>query len=126
MVAPRNITPDKETGIGNWTDGEKIRAIREGVGRDGTTLFPMMGYERYRHMSYEDVYSFVAYLNTLAPVRNPVPRSRIDFPVSLLIKERATTRRPCPAAGPLQPSEVWRVSGDARRLHGVPHARQKG
>jgi hypothetical protein len=60
VVAPRNITPDKETGIGNWTDGEKIRAIREGISRDGTTLFPMMGYERFRHMSDEDVYSLSA------------------------------------------------------------------
>ena len=86
MVAPRNITPDRETGIGNWSDGEKIRAIREGISRDGTTLFPMMGYERFRHMSDEDVYSLVAYLNTLAPVKNRVPRSKIAFPVSLLIK----------------------------------------
>jgi mono/diheme cytochrome c family protein len=86
MVAPRNITPDKETGIGNWTDGEKIRAIREGVSRDGTALFPLMGYERFRHMSDEDVFSLVAYLNTLAPVRNAVPRSKIAFPVSMSMK----------------------------------------
>src|SRR4051794_10577584 len=79
MVASRNITPDKETGIGNWTDGEKIRAIREGISRDVTALFPMMGYERFRHMSDEDVYSLVSYLNTLTPVRNPVPRSRLVF-----------------------------------------------
>jgi hypothetical protein len=86
VVAARNITPDKETGIGNWTDGEKIRAIREGISRDGTGLFPMMGYERFRHMSDEDVYSLVAYLNILTPIQNPVPRSKIVFPVSMLIK----------------------------------------
>jgi mono/diheme cytochrome c family protein len=86
VVAPRNITPDEETGIGNWSDGEKIRAIREGISRDGTTLFPMMGYERFRHMSDEDVYSLVAYLNTLKPVKNAIPRSKIAFPVSLLMK----------------------------------------
>jgi hypothetical protein len=86
VVAARNITPDKETGIGNWTDGEKIRAIREGISRDGTALFPMMGYERFRYMSDEDVYSLVAYLNTLAPIRNAVPRSKIVFPVSMLMK----------------------------------------
>jgi mono/diheme cytochrome c family protein len=86
IVSPRNITPDKETGLGNWTDGEKIRAIREGVSRDGTALFPMMGYERFRHMSDEDVYGLVTYLNTLPPVRNPVLRSKIAFPVSLLMK----------------------------------------
>src|SRR5438270_7243563 len=50
-VASRNITTDAETGIGAWTDGEKIRAIREGISRDGTPLFPMMPYEGYRRMS---------------------------------------------------------------------------
>lgn len=85
LVAP-NITPDRQTGIGNWTDGEKIRAIREGVDRDGNTLFPMMPYPSYRYMSDEDVQALVAYLDTLAPVRNPLPKTKIDFPVSMLIK----------------------------------------
>jgi mono/diheme cytochrome c family protein len=104
VVAPRNITPDKETGLGNWTDGEKIRAIREGISRDGTALFPMMGYERFRHMSDEDVYSLVAYLNTLPPVRNPVPRSKIVFPVSMLIKSA-----PQPAGHVPQPDHSNKV-----------------
>src|SRR4051812_42952537 len=85
VVAP-NITPDRETGIGAWTDGEKIRAIREGIGRDGRALFPMMPYGNYRYMSDEDGYAVVAYLNTLPPRRNSLPATRIDFPVSLLIK----------------------------------------
>jgi hypothetical protein len=46
----------------------------------------MMGYGRIRRMSDEDVYSLVAYLNTLTPVRNRVPRSQIAFPVSPLMK----------------------------------------
>ena len=86
MVASRNITTHPAAGIGSWTDGEKIRAIREGISRDGTMLFPMMPYVNYKNMSDEDVYSLVAYLNTLAPVNNMVPRSRIDFPVSMLVK----------------------------------------
>lgn len=86
VVVASNITPDRETGIGDWTDGEKIRAIREGVGRDGRTLFPLMPYTYYRLMSDEDVYSVVAYLNSLPPVRNPLPATRIDLPVSLLMK----------------------------------------
>ena len=45
-----NITPDPETGIGTWTDGEKIRAIREGIDKYGKALFPMMPYEHFRHM----------------------------------------------------------------------------
>src|ERR1041384_2857354 len=60
-ILSRNITPDVETGIGAWTDGEKIRAIREGVSRDGTALFPMMPYEAFRHMSDDDVLSLIAY-----------------------------------------------------------------
>jgi len=85
-VVSRNITPDKETGIGNWTDGEIIRAIREGVSRDGRTLFPLMPYQGFRKMSDEDVYSVVAYMKTLKPVKKVQPPTRINFPVSMLIK----------------------------------------
>ncbi len=80
VVAP-NITNDPETGIGKWTDGEKIRAIRDGVSRDGRPLFPMMPYQFYRHMSDDDVESLVAFLNTLPPVKNALPPTRIAFPV---------------------------------------------
>ncbi len=85
-VVAANITPDLETGIGAWTDGEKIRAIREGIDRAGHTLFPMMPYANYRSLSDEDAQALVAYLNTLPAVRNPLPRTSLRFPVSLLIK----------------------------------------
>src|SRR5262245_35446038 len=85
VVAP-NITPDKETGIGNWTDGEKIRAIREGIGRDERVLFPLMPYPYFRQMSDEDVFSLVAYLNVLPPIKSYLPKTKIDFPVSFFIK----------------------------------------
>lgn len=85
-IVARNITSDRETGIGAWSDGEKIRAIRDGIGRDGAPLFPLMPYQSFRHMSDRDVCSLVAYLNTLPPVRNPLPRSKVRFPESLLIK----------------------------------------
>jgi mono/diheme cytochrome c family protein len=85
-IASRNITPDVETGIGAWTDGEKIRAIREGISRDGTMLFPMMPYQHYRNLSDQDVMSLVAYLNTLPPVKHKVARSQVDFPASVLVK----------------------------------------
>lgn len=93
VVAP-NLTPDPETGLGRWTDGEKIRAIREGVSRDGHALFPMMPYGSYRQMSDEDVYALVAFLNSLPPVRNELPRTVLNFPVSALIKSA-----PRPVAG---------------------------
>lgn len=85
VVVP-NITPDRETGIGAWTDGEKIRAIREGISRDGRVLFPMMPYSGYRHMSDSDVQALVAYMNTLTPVRHELAKTQIDFPVSMFIK----------------------------------------
>jgi mono/diheme cytochrome c family protein len=85
-VVAANITPDRETGIGAWTDGEKIRAIREGVDRDGRTLFPMMPYAEYRSMSDYDVESLVAYLDSLPPIRNQLPKTQVPFPVSILIR----------------------------------------
>lgn len=97
VIAPPNITPDVETGIGSWTDGEKIRAIREGVDREGRALFPMMPYQNFRHMSDDDVLSLVAYLNSLPPVKNTVPKTRLNFPVSLTIKSAPKPARNVPA-----------------------------
>jgi hypothetical protein len=85
VVAP-NLTPDVETGIGGWTDGEVVRAIREGVDKDGRTLFPMMPYETFRNMSDEDVYSVVAFLRSVPAVKRQHPVTRLNFPVGLMIK----------------------------------------
>ena len=71
---------------GKWTDGEKIRAIREGVDRNGRALFPMMPYTEYRRMSDEDVQAVVAFLNSLPPVRNALPTTRLNFPVNIMVK----------------------------------------
>jgi mono/diheme cytochrome c family protein len=76
-----NITPDPETGIGRWTDEEVIRAVREGRGRDGKTLGPPMPFSLYRRLADSDVTAMVAYLRTVAPVRNAVPRSRYTIPL---------------------------------------------
>ena len=85
IVAP-NITPDPETGIGRWTDGEVARAIREGVSRDGRPLFPLMNYPAYRDLTDADVLSIVAYLRTRKPVRRDNGRSDLDFPVGMMIR----------------------------------------
>lgn len=86
VVAAQNITPDRDTGIGAWSDGEVLRAMREGVDRNGDALFPMMPYEHFRNMSDEDAQAVVVYLRTLKPIRHSVPAKHIDFPVNLLIK----------------------------------------
>jgi hypothetical protein len=85
VVAP-NLTPDAETGSGSWSDDALARAIREGIGHDGRTLFPMMPYEAYRHMPDEDLASVIVYLRSLPPVRNLLPRTEIIFPVKYLIR----------------------------------------
>ncbi|MBI2687383.1 MAG: c-type cytochrome [Acidobacteria bacterium] len=85
QVVAGNITPDVETGIGAWTDGDKIRAIREGVSRNGRPLFPMMPYQAYAKMSDTDVQALVAYMNTLPAIRNPLPETKLNFPVNYLI-----------------------------------------
>jgi mono/diheme cytochrome c family protein len=85
LVAP-NLTPDRETGLGEWTDGEIARAIREGVSRDGRPLFPMMNYGQFRRLTDEDSLALVAYLRSVPPIRNPLPRTAIDFPVSMFIR----------------------------------------
>jgi hypothetical protein len=85
-ICAQNITQDRETGLGEWTDGEIIRAFREGISRDGHALFPMMPYKYFRTLSDEDVKSIVVYLRTIPPIKRQNPRGHIDFPVSLFAK----------------------------------------
>lgn len=76
-----NITQDRETGIGAWTDEQIKRAIREGLRPDGTIIGPPMPIPSYRGMSDTDVDAIVAYLRTVPPVRNIVPRSEFRIPL---------------------------------------------
>jgi mono/diheme cytochrome c family protein len=84
LVAP-NITPDRETGAGGWSDDAIARAVREGVGADGRALFPIMPYTNFRHMSDEDLASVIAYIRSLPAVKNPLPKAAVPFPVNRLI-----------------------------------------
>lgn len=86
LVQAQNITQDKETGLGEWTDGEILRALREGVDRKGKALFPMMPYEVFHSMSDEDARSVVVFLRTVPAVNHPIAPRRLDFPVNLMIK----------------------------------------
>jgi len=70
-----NITQDKETGIGAWTDEQIKVAIRQGKRPDGVQMFPIMPYLLYNRMSNDDVDAVVAYLRTIAPIANKVERA---------------------------------------------------
>ncbi len=78
-----NITP---SGIGEWTNGEVLRAITTGVSRSNRVLFPLMPYPEYHSLSMEDLYSIIAYMRGLKPIVNEVPISSIDFPMNIIVK----------------------------------------
>ncbi|MGE3959503.1 MAG: c-type cytochrome [Vicinamibacterales bacterium] len=70
-----NLTSDKETGLGNWTDEEIKRAITKGILRDGTRMLPFpMDWASFSTLPASDIDAIVAYLRTVPPVRNAVPR----------------------------------------------------
>ena len=77
VTAP-DLTSDKETGSGSWTDGQIMRAIREGIGHDGRVLLPIMFYTEYRFMSDEDIESIIAFLRSIELVKNDLPKSELD------------------------------------------------
>jgi len=80
-----NISSDPETGGGRWSDDAYARAIREGIGHDGRTLFPLMPYLNYRTMSDEDLASVIVYIRSLPPVRKALPPTRMPFPLNRLV-----------------------------------------
>jgi mono/diheme cytochrome c family protein len=67
---PPNLTPDTETGLGQWSDVEFVNAMQRGIGRSGQHLIPAFPYTSYAHMKTEDVLDIKAYLATLPPVKN--------------------------------------------------------
>ncbi len=82
-VYAKNITP---AAIGTWTDGELIRAITQGVNKDGEALFPLMPYLGLNHLAKEDLYSIVAYIRSLQPMENEIPERELDFPLNFIVK----------------------------------------
>jgi len=72
-VYSTNITPDKETGLGNWTDQQIYDAISKGIRRDGSRILPVMPYEKYSGMAEDDLKALIAYLRTLKPVSKVTP-----------------------------------------------------
>lgn len=72
-VYPANLTPDKETGIGDWTPDQVVTALRTGVKNDGEQLSPIMPYHAFSHLSDKDALNIVAYLMAQPAVSNAVP-----------------------------------------------------
>jgi hypothetical protein len=77
-----NITPYH---LGNWTDGELLRAITTGVKKDGSAIFPLMPWPYYSKMDREDLYSIIAYVRSLKSIKADYPKSTLDFPLNILV-----------------------------------------
>ena len=79
LYAP-NITPDKETGIGRWTDEEFVRAVREGIAPDGSYYYPVFPYNYFNKMSEQDVLDIKAYLDAVPVVHEENHAQEMDWP----------------------------------------------
>lgn len=86
FIPAKNITPDIETGVGGWTDGELFRAITTGISKDGSHLAPNMPYMMFGKADSTDIIAIIAYLRTLQPIHNKIPERSVDFPLSLIFR----------------------------------------
>ena len=83
IVYGTNITPDPKTGIGTWSMEAFERAMREGVTRNGSHLFPAFPYNAYTKLTNDDLKALYAYLMTRQPVSATVPSNTVPFPLSV-------------------------------------------
>jgi len=81
-VYSTNLTPDPETGIGKWTYHAFARAMREGISRDGSHLYPAFPYTAFARMSEPDMMALYAYLMSQPPVKNAPPKTMLPFPLN--------------------------------------------
>jgi mono/diheme cytochrome c family protein len=125
-VYSTNITSDKDTGLGNWTDQQILDAIVKGVRRDGSRILPVMPYEKYSGMAPEDLTALIAYLRTLKPVKKATPELKswapfvrsIGAPLFLTVFGRFS---PAPAQAPKSGIERGRYLVDHVALCGDCH-----
>ncbi len=75
-----NISPDKEDGIGGWTDAQFIKAMREGISPEGTHYYPAFPYTSYQRMPDKDLTDLKAFIDTLPAVKSKVPEHDLALP----------------------------------------------
>lgn len=83
VIYSTNITPDPETGIGNWSLAAFERAMRQGISRDGSHLYPAFPYTAFARMSDDDITSLYAYFMAQPAVRQQNPQTSLSFPYSV-------------------------------------------
>jgi mono/diheme cytochrome c family protein len=80
-VYAANITPEQQTGIGQWSKAAFQRAMRDGIGRDGRHLYPVLPYPHFTRATDDDIEALYAFLMTREPVRQIPPPNRLPFPL---------------------------------------------
>ena len=83
-----NLTPDRETGLGGWSDDEFYRALRFGVARDGSRYYPAFPYPHFTKLTRQDILAIRAHLATLTPVSNTAPTPELRWPFNYRIVMR--------------------------------------
>jgi mono/diheme cytochrome c family protein len=78
-----NITPDSETGIGNWSEEAFRRALRDGVDREGRHLYPAFPYDHFTHLTDDDIHALYAFIITRESVRSVPPTNKLSFPYNI-------------------------------------------
>ncbi|SAK65495.1 molybdopterin-dependent oxidoreductase [Caballeronia ptereochthonis] len=81
-VYTTNITPDEQTGIGNWSFAAFDRAMRRGISRDGHHLYPAFPYTSFAKLSDADMTALYAYLMSRPAVASMPPQTRLPFPLN--------------------------------------------
>ena len=84
ILYPPNLTPDAQTGIGNWSDLEFVNAVQRGISKSGQHLIPAFPYTSYAAMPVEDVLDIKAYLMSLKPVS--AAKRDADIPLGFLLR----------------------------------------
>ncbi len=105
-----NLTPDPETGIGKWSFTAFQRAMREGISRDGSHLYPAFPYTSFTRTTDDDLMAIYAYLMSQEPVRAEVPKTQLAFPFGvrpLMGLWNALYLKPGPDSADLARSAQW-------------------
>src|SRR6202048_4882593 len=83
-----NLTPDRDTGLGAWSDDDFYRALRHGIAPDGSRYYPAFPYPNFTKLIRDDILAIRAYLATLAPIRNRRPQAELRCPLNYRVLMR--------------------------------------
>jgi mono/diheme cytochrome c family protein len=120
-----NITPDKEHGIGRWSEADFHRALRDGIARNGDRLFPVFPFTSFTNMSDSDMADLYAYLMTREPVPQPNKPHQVSPPFgwrSLLVFWRTLFFKPGPITIEAAKGEDWNRGNYL--VHAVAHCEE--